>query len=349
MQCATKHVTLHLQWMEYGDEDDSGPVDGMPRVTSPTSLLPPTPGLSSAGLPSAPLSASALGFSSSKSPLGGKGGRKSMGPGVPLSRHNSGLSSSSMSGSVSNSGGIRRSLGGSTSSALGSSQLRRTPGPLSPRSPTPGGKAGPGSTSGMRALGASQSGDRRSGSGSGSGFESISGSGTGSGSVSASVSAMQAALPRLVAVVETPEVAVGAVDPAKRRVVTATRFSSRLGADRRVFMSTHREKERERVEGQTERTDDEEEDEEEREGSDGSAGGSGGKNLRSMPEEVDFDTNCVTLGGVWASFANSAGGGKGLLGGLPAGFAGLATPEKNPMSMQLTHEEVVVGCADGTI
>jgi len=28
---------------------------------------------------------------------------------------------------------------------------------------------------------------------------------------------------------------------------------------------------------------------------------------------------------------------------------GLATPEKNPMSMQLSHEEVVVGCADGTI
>jgi pyrimidine and pyridine-specific 5'-nucleotidase len=40
--------------------------------------------------------------------------------------------------------------------------------------------------------------------------------------------------PTLVALVETPEVAIGAVDPGKRRVVTATRFSSRLGADRRV-------------------------------------------------------------------------------------------------------------------
>lgn len=40
--------------------------------------------------------------------------------------------------------------------------------------------------------------------------------------------------PKLVAVVETPDVAVGAVDPRKRRVVTATRFSSRTGADRRV-------------------------------------------------------------------------------------------------------------------
>jgi hypothetical protein len=40
--------------------------------------------------------------------------------------------------------------------------------------------------------------------------------------------------PKLVALVETPDVAVGAVDPRKRRVVTATRFSSRAGADRRV-------------------------------------------------------------------------------------------------------------------
>lgn len=40
--------------------------------------------------------------------------------------------------------------------------------------------------------------------------------------------------PKLVAIVETPDVAVGAVDPRKRRVVTATRFSSRMGADRRV-------------------------------------------------------------------------------------------------------------------
>lgn len=46
--------------------------------------------------------------------------------------------------------------------------------------------------------------------------------------------AVLTAPPKLVAVVETPDVAVGAVDPRKRRVVTATRFSSRAGADRRV-------------------------------------------------------------------------------------------------------------------
>ena len=39
--------------------------------------------------------------------------------------------------------------------------------------------------------------------------------------------------PKLVAIVETPDVAVGAVDPKKRRVVTATRFRSRAGANRR--------------------------------------------------------------------------------------------------------------------
>jgi hypothetical protein len=47
-------------------------------------------------------------------------------------------------------------------------------------------------------------------------------------------SAVLTAPPTLVAVVETPDIAVGAVDPLKRRVVTATRFSSRIGADRRV-------------------------------------------------------------------------------------------------------------------
>ena len=40
---------------------------------------------------------------------------------------------------------------------------------------------------------------------------------------------------------------------------------------------------------------------------------------------------------------------KGILGKLPAKFQGLSSPGMNPMSMQLTHEEVVVGCADGTI
>lgn len=51
--------------------------------------------------------------------------------------------------------------------------------------------------------------------------------------------AVLTAPPQLVAVVDTADVAVGAVDPQKRRVVTATRFSSRLGADRRVRVTTY--------------------------------------------------------------------------------------------------------------
>lgn len=46
--------------------------------------------------------------------------------------------------------------------------------------------------------------------------------------------AVLTAPPKVVAVIETPDVAVGAVDASKRRVVTATRFSSRAGADRTV-------------------------------------------------------------------------------------------------------------------
>ena len=46
--------------------------------------------------------------------------------------------------------------------------------------------------------------------------------------------AVLTAPPKLVAVVETPDIAVGAVDPRKRRVVTATRFSTRAGASRTV-------------------------------------------------------------------------------------------------------------------
>ena len=46
--------------------------------------------------------------------------------------------------------------------------------------------------------------------------------------------AVLTAPPKLIGIVETPDVAVGAVDAQKRRVVTATRFSSRIGANRSV-------------------------------------------------------------------------------------------------------------------
>jgi pyrimidine and pyridine-specific 5'-nucleotidase len=91
----------------------------------------------------------------------------------------------------------------------------------------------------------------------------------------------------------------------------------------------------------------------------------GGDREKYIPfSGVDIDTNCVPVTGAWAALADAesirsnvhlsngpSGSGKikGLIGSLPAKFNGLAMPEKNPMSMQMSHEEVVVGCADGTI
>ncbi|SJL06382.1 uncharacterized protein ARMOST_09718 [Armillaria ostoyae] len=152
--------------------------------------------------------------------------------------------------------------------------------------------------------------------------------------------AILTAPPKLVAMVETPDVAIGAVDPRKKRVVTATRFSSRAGADRRMFMSIHEDKEQPHP------------------GDDSLEADSDldivlGITSRNSSPSVDIDTTVTTVTGAWAALANAdstAGAGvKGLIGPLPSKFQGLATPEKNPMSMQLSHEEVVIGCADGTI
>ncbi|EDR09874.1 uncharacterized protein LACBIDRAFT_318148 [Laccaria bicolor S238N-H82] len=156
--------------------------------------------------------------------------------------------------------------------------------------------------------------------------------------------AILTAPPKLIAVVETPDVAVGAVDPRKRRVVTATRFSSRAGADRRIFMSTHEDQEHPLVPRNDQDNDD-----------DVDADLNFIVPVEKTPTpSVDIDTNITPLTGAWSAVAGGEGGKsinttKGILGQLPAKFAGLATPEKNPMSMQLSHEEVVVGCADGTI
>ncbi|KAK0233809.1 hypothetical protein IW262DRAFT_1488083 [Armillaria fumosa] len=152
--------------------------------------------------------------------------------------------------------------------------------------------------------------------------------------------AILTAPPKLVAMVETPDVAIGAVDPRKKRVVTATRFSSRAGADRRMFMSIHEDKE------QPHTGDDSLE-------ADADLDIVLGITSRNTSPSVDIDTAVTTITGAWAALANadSVTGAevKGLIGPLPPKFQGLATPEKNPMSMQLSHEEVVVGCADGTI
>ncbi|KAJ7472414.1 hypothetical protein B0H11DRAFT_1729563, partial [Mycena galericulata] len=159
---------------------------------------------------------------------------------------------------------------------------------------------------------------------------SVSGTGPGTNGVYFPVRYGRAAIltapPKIVGLVETPDVAVGAVDPRKRRVVTATRFSSRAGADRRIFMSTHEDKEAE-----------------------GGVKVNAQEALR-IATPVAIDLAATPLGGVWGALALPPyGDTRGLKGALPPKFTGLATPEKNPMSMALSHEEVVVGCADGSI
>ena len=89
------------------------------------------------------------------------------------------------------------------------------------------------------------------------------------------------------------------------------------------------------------------------EGEDTHSEGSDGGKSESSPSFNFNEINILPLTGAWAALAETdhaaTAGVKGLLGTIPAKFQGLATPEKNPMSMQLSHEEVVVGCADGTI
>ena len=74
--------------------------------------------------------------------------------------------------------------------------------------------------------------------------------------------------------------------------------------------------------------------------------------LYSSPApSVGIDANIISLTGAWTALANATSDRdvEGLLGPLPPKFTGLAVPEKNPILMQLMHEEVVVGYADGTI
>jgi len=110
-------------------------------------------------------------------------------------------------------------------------------------------------------------------------------------------------------------------------------------------MSTHRDRDAKPSGSQNENVDDEE----------FWTNESANKQKKSSPvgHDVDLDEDTIPLQGVWAALSEGvpdpAANVRGLLGGLPKKFEGLATPEKNPMSMQLSHEEVVVGCADGTI
>lgn len=307
MTCATKSVILHLQWQEGEDK---------PMVQSPTDLF------SSQGRPSL------------------AGSRRTTG---------SSLGRSTTANSVSTPG--RRSSLAASSTTTKTPSLASKAGRLSlggMKSPGPGAL----SISGMKSPGLSVSGMRSPSVLSSSHRNSLSPHpGSLSSSTTFAIRFGQAAIltapPKLVAIVDTPDVAVGAVDPLKRRVVTATRFSSRAGADRRVFLTTHREKKSTRSTGFSGR----DADASSEDGDDDDA------DLRAIMEyneeeeaPVDINSDVTALTGVWAAVSDGGHGVvPGLKGQVPNKFNGLATPEKNPMSMQLSHEEVVVGCADGTI
>jgi len=78
---------------------------------------------------------------------------------------------------------------------------------------------------------------------------------------------------------------------------------------------------------------------------------------RSSVGDADLATTITPLGGVWGALAQvepednykSLVMVDGLANTVPKGFEGLATSKMNPMSLALTHEDVCVGCADGTI
>jgi pyrimidine and pyridine-specific 5'-nucleotidase len=139
---------------------------------------------------------------------------------------------------------------------------------------------------------------------------------------------VMAVKPRIIAVLDTPDVAVGAVDPQKRRVATSTRFSSRLGADRRIFVSTFTDRDISQLPPTADET------------------------SQTVGFSSGSDDSVTPIVGAWSALADEPSeseDGFRASPSIPSGFKGLATPGMNPMVMTLTHEEVVVGCTDGTI
>lgn len=112
------------------------------------------------------------------------------------------------------------------------------------------------------------------------------------------------AAPRVVSVLRTPEVATGAVDPRKRRLVCSSRFGTRVGAERTLYTSTYSDSDAPPQEDATLNT------------------------SSSSPSPPVFPP----IRGAWSAHADE-----------------LSTPERNPMSIVLDHESVVVGTSDGLV
>lgn len=135
--------------------------------------------------------------------------------------------------------------------------------------------------------------------------------------------------PLVLSVIDTPEGAVGCVDAAKRRIVCASRFSSRAGADRRLYTTTFEEHRtalpthkaanglshaQENGNGNTEHTEEK------------INGDSASHQTIAQPQSV------VPIGGEWQSMKDQ-----------------LATPSRNPMSLVLDPDRCVVGTSEGLV
>ncbi|KAE8224575.1 hypothetical protein CF319_g2557 [Tilletia indica] len=151
--------------------------------------------------------------------------------------------------------------------------------------------------------------------------------------------------PRIISVLRTPDISTGCTDPAKRRVVCSTRFSSRSGADRRLYASTYNVRDgskstASKQEGATLGTLESGEANED-EGGNTPTLGSAAENAPPSPAPIsgstepadrDHSSSVVPIRGAWKVEADK-----------------LSQPTRNPMAMILDHESCVVGCQDGTV
>ncbi|CAO1623991.1 unnamed protein product [Sympodiomycopsis kandeliae] len=126
------------------------------------------------------------------------------------------------------------------------------------------------------------------------------------------------AAPRIVSVLRTPEVATGAVDPRKRRIVCSSRFSARAGTERTLYTSTYSDARAPRAAQAAE------------------------LNGEPVPEDSPAEVVTATEDSINSTFPR-------MKGAWSAHAEELSTPERNPMSIVLDHESVVVGTSDGLV
>ncbi|KAN0060795.1 hypothetical protein ACQY0O_007454 [Thecaphora frezii] len=140
--------------------------------------------------------------------------------------------------------------------------------------------------------------------------------------------------PRVVSILETPDMATGCVDASKRRIVCATRFSSRTGADRRLYTSSlafdlgQTSKQLNESSHSTIAAD----------AATATANASNGETAPTEAGEREQEPPDSQQPGIAP-----------IVGAWQARAAELQTSTRNPMAMVLDHESVVVGCADGTV